>query len=213
MAQKEACELRARLREVEQARADAHRELQELGRQVRAAVPEPRPHRGVPIPHTQSPALSPLPGCPQAAVELQDMALLPVSLEATSRRALLGPMGLPVRCAPGGTDNQPQTYGLRTTTWTLMDSGSGIQPGRRGDVPRRLHGGGLAGRAGRAHSSRALAAQGWPGHQLGRPQGPGRRASPHGHLGLENSSIGLGFHSQEPLMLSSPGPRWLRGGP
>nr|XP_045723375.1 ciliary rootlet coiled-coil protein 2 [Mirounga angustirostris] len=32
----------------------------------------------------------------QAAVELQDMALLPVSLEATSRRALLGPMGLPV---------------------------------------------------------------------------------------------------------------------
>ncbi|VCX36798.1 unnamed protein product, partial [Gulo gulo] len=34
MAQKEACELRASLREVEQAQADARRELQELGRQV-----------------------------------------------------------------------------------------------------------------------------------------------------------------------------------
>lgn len=58
LAQKEACELRASLREVEKARAEARRELQELGRQVRAAVPEPHPQR---CPHAPrlGPALPP----------------------------------------------------------------------------------------------------------------------------------------------------------
>lgn len=58
LAQKEACELRASLREVEKARAEARRELQELGRQVRAAVPEPHPQK---CPHAPclGPALPP----------------------------------------------------------------------------------------------------------------------------------------------------------
>ena len=79
-AQKEACELRASLREVQQARADACRELQELGTQVRAAVLEPRPTEMSP------PPLSGSPRCLQgthwtAEPELQDMASLSVPLE------------------------------------------------------------------------------------------------------------------------------------
>lgn len=117
LAQKEACELRASLREMEQARAEARRELQELCRQVRAAVPQPHPHRGVPTLHAWAPLSPHAPqGTHPLEWKLQGMALLPVSLEhsvptleATSWRALLRPMGLPVRCAPGGADDKPQT--------------------------------------------------------------------------------------------------------
>lgn len=52
VAQKEACKLRASLREVEQAQADARQELQELGRQVRPPSRSSAPTEVSPHPHS-----------------------------------------------------------------------------------------------------------------------------------------------------------------
>lgn len=140
VAQKEACELRASLREVEQAQADAHRELQELGRQVRATIPQPCAYRGVPTP-TPRPQ-----GTHLLEQGLQDRLLLPVALEysapmleAACQRALLRPMGLLVSCAPGGTELMAENKHLDAHG----PYRSGTQPGRRGHMPRTLHSGAL----------------------------------------------------------------------
>lgn len=114
-AQKEACELRASLREVQQARADACRELQELGTQVRAAVLEPRPPTEMsPPPSVRLPQVPP--GHPPDRGARAPRHGLAVCAFGTfcphtcslSWRALLRLVGLPAGSAPWGTDDKPQ---------------------------------------------------------------------------------------------------------